>query len=358
MIPRLRVRLAAAGLLLGAALVLVSGGAAAGALNRSGGTISAHLTRTSFQAAETGTVELVYRFSRPSTRFSFLLTRKSGAKWLQVRSVKQTRSFTGSHTLTVAKLFAAKPVVTGRYRLRLAADRSNVLLTFTIVTAAKTGLRTIQFSGYSWRVKTSETGVGPGPNLFSGEPGDVWVDTLGRLHLRIVKRDGRWYCSEVYSAKAFGYGIYTFTLAGPVDRLDKNAVLGLFTWDDNAPQYAYREIDIELSRWGDAAAANAQFVVQPWEHAGNEHRFEMAPSGVFSTQSFEWSADRILFSSRQGREPTLGDAIETWSYTGSDIPPPGAGNARINLWLMNGTPPSNGKSAEVVVDSFRFTPAT
>ena len=357
MIPRLRVRLAAAGLLLGVALVLVSGGAAGGALNRSGGAISAHLARTSFKAAEAGTVKLVYRFSRPSTHFALLLTRRSGAKWLQLRSVGQKGRFSGRHTLTIAKLFAGKPIKTGSYRLKLTADGSNALLAFT-VTAAATGPRTIRFSGYSWRVKASETGVGPGPNLFSGRPGDVWVDALGRLHLRIVKRDGRWYCSGVYSSEAFGYGTYTFTLAGPVDRIDENAVLGLFTWDDNAPQFAYREIDIELSRWGDEAAANAQFVVQPWEHAGNMHRFEMTPSGDFSTQSFQWGADHILFSSRQGREPSPGDTIETWSYTGADIPPPGDGHARINLWLTNGIPPSNGQNVEVVVDSFRFTPAT
>ena len=47
------------------------------------------------------------------------------------------------------------------------------------------------------------------------------------------------------------------------DALDARAVLGLFTWNDDAP-YTHREIDIELSRWDNASDANnAQYVVQP-----------------------------------------------------------------------------------------------
>ncbi len=365
MISRPRVCLAVSGIVLSASLALISGGVADGALSRevrltnpSDGTISAHLTKRSFEPVEAGKVKLIYRFSQPSRHFAFLLTRKNGMKWLRVRSVKRMGNFNGSHTTTVKKLFSAKTVKPGRYRLRLTADGSNTLLAFTVAAVAEAGLRTIRFYGYSWHVKAAETRTGPGPNYFSDEPAGVWVDKLGRLHLRIVKKGGRWYCSEVYSAKAFGYGTYTFTLASRVDRLDKNAVLGLFTWDDNAPEYNFREIDIEFSRWGDEAVANAQFVVQPWARTGNEHRFELALNSVFSTHSFQWNAGDILFSSHRGHAPALGDAIETWSYAGADIPPAGAGNARINLWLMDGTPPSNGQGAEVVVESFRFTPGT
>jgi hypothetical protein len=40
-----------------------------------------------------------------------------------------------------------------------------------------------------------------------------------------------------------------FTIDSRVDLLDRNIVLGLFTWDTYAPQYNYREIDFEFSRW-------------------------------------------------------------------------------------------------------------
>ena len=219
------------------------------------------------------------------------------------------------------------------------------------------GSRTIRFSGYTWRIRNSAIRRGgPGPNYFSSRRTSVWLDGHGRLHLKAVKRGGRWYCAEVFSARSFGYGTYTFTLAGRVDRLDNNAVLGLFTWDDNAPAYAYREIDIELSRWGERRAKNAQYVVQPWQHAGNEHRFNFSLGSLYSTHSFRWSADRVLFSSSRGRSTSSARALQTWTYSGADIPPAGAGHARINLWLVDGKPPANGRSVEIVVKSFHFVP--
>jgi hypothetical protein len=51
-----------------------------------------------------------------------------------------------------------------------------------------------------------------------------------------------------------------------VDAFDPNVVLGLSTWDDNAPPN-YREIDIEFGRM-DHPAYNAQYVLQPWQPAG------------------------------------------------------------------------------------------
>jgi hypothetical protein len=220
--------------------------------------------------------------------------------------------------------------------------------------------RTIEFSGHTWKVKASETRAGPGPNYFSDREEDVLVDEKGQLHLRIVFRNGRWYCTEVFTAEPLGYGIYTFSLASRVDQLDKNAVLGLFTWDDTAPEYNYREIDIEFSRWGEEEGDNSRFVVQPWHHAGNRHQFNIELRGSYSTHSFDWSADSIQFSSFQGHDspPAPGDKIESWLYTGADIPPEGKGNARINLWLLNGSPPSDGQEVEVIIEAFEFVPQT
>jgi DDE superfamily endonuclease len=219
-------------------------------------------------------------------------------------------------------------------------------------------LRKIEFSGHTWNLKPSETRAGPGPNYFSDSQTDVWVDESGQLHLRIVYRNNRWYCTEVFTSEPLGYGGYTFTLASRVDQLDKNVVLGLFTWDDTAPEYNYREIDIEFSRWGEEGGDNSQFVVQPWDHAGNRHRFNMVLEGSHSLHRFNWTSGSVQFSSYQGRPPDLGGAIETWAYTGPDIPPAGTGNARINLWLLNGDPPSDGQGVEVIVEAFEFAPQT
>ncbi len=138
---------------------------------------------------------------------------------------------------------------------------------------------TLSFSGYTWRIKSSETPVGPGPNYFSNSPENVWVDEMGQLHLKITRKNGQWFCAEVISEKTFGYGTYRFYLASRIDLLNENVVLGLFTWDDDSIYYN-REIDIEFSRWGDPTNDNAQFVVQPYFHTDNIHRFTIQLNGI------------------------------------------------------------------------------
>jgi hypothetical protein len=219
-------------------------------------------------------------------------------------------------------------------------------------------VRTISFSGYEWKVKTSENPVGPGPNLFSDSTENVWIDNQDQLHLKITNRNGKWYCAEVISQKSFGYGEYIFYTASRVDKLNENVVLGLFTWSDDT-EYNHREIDIEFSRWGQPANDNAQFVVQPYNRTENMYRFNAQLSEDNSTHSFDWRSDIISFQSIHGHYATPPDSsyiIESWNYTGEDIPTPGNENARINLWLFNSIPPSDSKEVEVIIKKFEFIP--
>ena len=121
--------------------------------------------------------------------------------------------------------------------------------------------RAIRFADHNWGVKSGYNG--PGPNNFSDSMDNVWVDTNGHLHLKITHPDSQWYCSEIISDESFGYGTYVFTVKSRLDSLDENIVLGLFTWDTYAPEYNYREIDFEFSRWMDPALDIGQYVIQP-----------------------------------------------------------------------------------------------
>ena len=205
----------------------------------------------------------------------------------------------------------------------------------------------IRFSGYEWEVKTSQSPAGPGPNYF-GRDG-VWVDSEGRLHLRIRFEEGRWTCAEVINRKSLGLGAYTFVV-DDTSHLDPQVVLGLFTWDSNAPQENYREIDVEVSRWTEPANSNGQFVLKARESSDNIVRFEVPP-GIVS-HSFLWAASQVRFWSllvpggRLIREHTFSEGI----------PAAGSERARINLWLAGGQPPSNGQPAEVVIREFSFRP--
>lgn len=216
---------------------------------------------------------------------------------------------------------------------------------------------TISFSGYDWWIKRSCNPVGPGPNYFED---NAWVDGAGRLHLKIDQRDGRWYCSEVIADRSFGYGTYVFTVRGRVDLLDENIVLGLFTWEDCVPEHNYREIDVELSRWGNPLNDNAQFVVQPWNVPGNMYRFDVDlsdSSDELTTHEFTWQPEGIRFRSYYGDfslSPLPENLIASWYYMGDDVPPAGGENPRINFWLMEGHAPNNGQDAEIVIEKFQY----
>jgi hypothetical protein len=91
-------------------------------------------------------------------------------------------------------------------------------------------------------VVKSSTRSGPGPNYFSDSSRNVWVDRQGRLHLRLTHVNGHWYCAEVISERLFGRGRYSFRVDSPLNDLDPQVVVGLFTWNDN-PAFDDREID-------------------------------------------------------------------------------------------------------------------
>lgn len=209
-------------------------------------------------------------------------------------------------------------------------------------------MKQISFSGYSWSVKDGLSPMGPGPNYFSDDIENVYVDDQNRLHLNILYRDNKWQCSEVILNESFGHGRYTFHIASPIDDLDMNVVAGLFTWCNASPENFYCEIDIEFSRWNIPGDDIAQYVVQPYTVPGNIHRFNWTQTGNASTHMFEWQEDHIYFQSFGGVQN------QKWDYTGSDIPLPDNENARINLWLFNGLAPSDGNEVEVIFDGFEF----
>lgn len=56
-------------------------------------------------------------------------------------------------------------------------------------------------------------------------------------------------------------------------KLEPAVVLALFTWDYAGGDDNNREMDVEISRWGDPANKNAQYVVQPFHVPANVARF-------------------------------------------------------------------------------------
>ena len=232
------------------------------------------------------------------------------------------------------------------------------LLSFPVAVSCRPhGRRIISWSGFDWVVKKSigdnPIPAGPGPNIFNDNDSMVWIDAMQKLHLRIAKKGSNWHCSELICKASQGYKRYEFDVGSRFDLLDPNIIAGIFTWDECSP-YAqppnnyFREIDFEFSRWGNAGNENSQYVVQPWDIAGNIDRFNINLAGLsHSVHAFDWRADSIVFTS------TWGVSSYSWKYTDrAYIPAPGNENVRINFWLLNGIPPSDNMQAELILNSF------
>jgi hypothetical protein len=215
------------------------------------------------------------------------------------------------------------------------------LLVLSAVAAAEG--RAVRFAGKTWDVKA---GVhGPGNNHWSDGDQSVRVDDQGRLHLKIRRIDGVWNCAEVSTQESFGYGTYTFEVASDVEAYDPNVVVGLFTYLDDA-----HEIDVEFSRWGNAADPDtSQYVIQPGIRPEDIKRFRPGLDGDVSTHRFLWREGFVRFQSYRGFGVAGGRLVQDWASKSPDIPKAGGEKLHINLWLNKGCPPTDSKEAELIV---------
>lgn len=220
--------------------------------------------------------------------------------------------------------------------------------------------RRIRFSGLEWHVRDSiGRAEGPDDNYWSKSIRNVWVDELGRLHLRITRdeRDNKWYCPEVVAVNPLGYGDYTFLVTGRLrDILIENEVLGLFNYLD-----ANHEIDIEYGKgaWSDGRGFFGQFALQP---AGICERHEFAldriADGMDETESnFSWQKGVVRFRS------SYYDAINAGGWTGDRCIPEedvdGDGSldlqTHINLWLYGSKSKIKEELRDIIINKFIYT---
>jgi|SRR3989338_6982289 len=200
----------------------------------------------------------------------------------------------------------------------------------------------IEFSSYTWNVKSGYEG--PGPNSWDANTDAVYVDSNG-LHLTVMLRDGKWYSSEVWLPTSLGYGTYSFEIGSDVTLVDKNLVGAVFLYEDDT-----HEIDVEFSRWSGETVENAQDVVQPFDVTGNMKRFTLN-SGSGVVQRIIWEPARVVFEMVQE-----GKVVQTWEYTGENNFVPGGERVHINFWQYKGMKPSDLNGHEFVVKKFMFTP--
>jgi hypothetical protein len=218
------------------------------------------------------------------------------------------------------------------------------------VTSGSSVSKTVLFGGYEWRIRNAPSDRG-GNNMY--DPSNAWTDSGGALHLRITKIANQWTCAEATLTRSFGYGTYSFVVRD-TSHLEPAAVFSIFTWDYAGPNPNHREMDIEISGWGDPITKNAQYVVQPFYVPEDASRFTV-PSGIL-THSFRWEPGRVSF--RTVREPESSSKerpIAEHVFT-SGVPAPGAESVRLSLYIFRSAKEPLQKENEVVIEKFEYLP--
>jgi hypothetical protein len=292
--------------------------------------------------------------ARPGERI--VLFARSGRWWVQPfakQPFTEIQKDSTWKTSTHPGAAYAALLVDSRYRPpptvnALPQEGGPVLAEATVPGRTPDPFKTLQFSGYSWESREAASDPGGSTNFY--DPANAFTDQRGLLHLRIVKQADRWISSEIRLSRSLGYGLYRFVVRD-VSHLEPAAVFALFTWDDVGPP---REMDIEISRWGEPADKNAQFVVQPYVVPANTVRFT-APQGTL-TYSINWQPGRVDFKTARGATSNTGsDVIAEHVFT-SGVPSPGNERIHMNLYVYNNQNYPLQSGSEVVIEKFEFLP--
>jgi hypothetical protein len=216
----------------------------------------------------------------------------------------------------------------------------------------------IDFSGYTWEVR-SGTG-GPGPNTFVAS--NVSLDANGYLHLKISHRKSEWTTAEVFTDARFGFGTYQFKIIGRPDQFDDNVVLGLFnyTTPDIGPD-GTNEIDIEFATWGGSQPQHGNWTVWPAvQQMGinpTSYSYDTTLTGDTSTHRFTWIPQQVHYESLYGLTDDESGLYQTWTFAPPDYllrVPQHPLPVHMNLWLIGGHAPTNSQDVDITIAEFRF----
>jgi hypothetical protein len=210
----------------------------------------------------------------------------------------------------------------------------------------------LTFSGYSWAVRTVASNRGGAYNLY--DPDNAWTDANGALHMRINSKSGLLYCAQLTLDRSLGYGTYSLTVRD-VSHLQPAEVLSMYTFDEWHGDQYYREMDVEISRWGDAANQNnAQFGVQPFYIPGNVFPFKAPPGPL--TYEMRWRSGSVNFATVHApRNGSSSGRLSEHEFT-SGVPTPGQEKVRLEFYVIPSDKYPLQEGGEVVIEKFEYLP--
>ena len=238
-------------------------------------------------------------------------------------------------------------------------SRAGVAAAALFVLGTEGNAHALQWAGRNWAVTN-----GGMAGVADGSPNNVSVDADGYLHLKITKTGNTWTAAELFTTDKLGFGTYQWQIDAPIDRFDKQVVLGLYPYGPAAGigKDSTNEIDIEYSFWGNANGVNGDWTDYPASGTTigeKSYKFSL-DGGTLSTSRFIWSTSKIENFLIKGMQPvgSTTDLINSWTYAPGNSKvniPQQALPLGINLWCFE-APPSDGKNVEVVIRNFEFVP--
>ena len=211
------------------------------------------------------------------------------------------------------------------------------------------GLKPLRFSGYDWWL--SNTDSDRGGSIHSYRPDNLSVDPKGFLHLRITGQPNHWSCSEMILQRSLGYGTYAVTVDVP-RHLEPAAVLNIFTWSRTGADVNHREMDINLSRWGNTDGKNVEYIVEPFYVPTNVYGLEVKPG--LTRFSLRWQPNSATFEST-ALEGTDTRTYPAHTFTGN-VPVPGDETLRMNFCEVARAQDPLKNGVEIVVERFQYLP--
>lgn len=210
----------------------------------------------------------------------------------------------------------------------------------------------LHFSGYDWKVRTIASDRGGMNNLY--DPDNAWTDASGALHLRIRKKGDRWSCAEVVLTRSLGYGTYNLVVRD-TSHLEPAAILSMNTYDEWAGEQHYREWDLSIGRWGDAAnKKNAQYEIQPFYVPGNAALFSEPPGTL--THSVHWESGQVSFKTVRGSSTRPGVPVVFEYVFNSGVPSPGQETILLSFYVVASETSPLQNENEVVIEKFEYLP--
>jgi hypothetical protein len=207
--------------------------------------------------------------------------------------------------------------------------------------------KTVQFSGYDWRVRKGGDMGGGSWNDYDTR--NAWTDRNGSLHLCIKGTPGHWTSTDISLTRSLGYGSYRFVVRG-VSGMEPAAVFNMLVRDEEVPT---REMDIEISRWGQPGIPDGQFVIQPYFVPANTVRFQTPPGTV--TFELRWTPGRALFSVFRGAYSVTQAKAVSHSFS-SGVSPAGHDVIDIKFYVFSNESYPLQHATEVIVDKFEYLP--